>query len=124
MTSVTIPRGVTSIETSTFEDCTALTSVTIPDCVTSIGSSAFFECSSLTSVTIPESVTSIGFSAFGSCDKLKDVYYSGTRTQWESVEIGDSNSCLTDATIHYNAVHVHDLQLVPVSYTHLTLPTT
>ena len=113
MTSVTIPRGVTSIETSTFEDCTALTSVTIPDCVTSIGSSAFFECSSLTSVTIPESVTSIGFSAFGSCDKLKDVYYSGTRTQWESVEIGDSNSCLTDATIHYNAVHVHDLQLVP-----------
>ena len=113
LTSVTIPRGVTSIETSTFEDCTALTSVTIPDCVTSIGSSAFFECSSLTSVTIPESVTSIGFSAFGSCDKLKDVYYSGTRTQWESVEIGDSNSCLTDATIHYNAVHVHDLQLVP-----------
>ena len=110
---MTIPRGVTSIETSTFEDCTALTSVTIPDCVTSIGSSAFFECSSLTSVTIPESVTSIGFSAFGSCDKLKDVYYSGTRTQWESVEIGDSNSCLTDATIHYNAVHVHDLQLVP-----------
>ena len=113
LTSVTIPRGVTSIETSTFEDCTALTSVTIPDCVTSIGSSAFFECSSLSSVTIPESVTSIGFSAFGSCDKLKDVYYSGTRTQWESVKIGDSNSCLTDATIHYNAVHVHDLQLVP-----------
>ena len=113
LTSVTIPRGVTSIETSTFEDCTALTSVTIPDCVTSIGSSAFFECSSLSSVTIPESVTSIGFSAFGSCDKLKDVYYGGSSAQWESVKIGDSNSCLTDATIHYNAVHVHDLQLVP-----------
>ena len=81
----------------------SLTSVTIPDSVTSIGERAFQYCSSLTGVTIPDSVTSIGEGAFRGCSSLKDVYYAGSEVEWKKINIGDYNSSLTDATIHYNS---------------------
>ena len=103
LTSVTIPDSVTSIGYASFGNCDSLTSVTIPNSVTSIGNDAFRHCDSLTRVTIPNSVTSIGNYAFYSCDSLTDVYYSGTEEQWNKISIGDHNSCLTNATIHYNS---------------------
>ena len=133
--NMTIPESVTSISGYAFSGCGSLTSVTIPGRVTGIGGYAFFGCSnltdvtilegvigiggyafgggrSLTSVTIPRSVTSISEGAFDVCNQLKDVYYGGSDTQWKRVRIGDSNNCLTGATIHYNPVHVHDLLLI------------
>ena len=73
LASVTIPDGVTSIGTNTFNSCYALASVTIPDGVTSIGTSAFGSCYALASVTIPDGVTSIGNSAFQNCYALASV---------------------------------------------------
>lgn len=102
LTSVIIPNGVTSVDYGTFARCTGLTNVTIPDGVTSIGTSAFLECTGLTSVIIPNSVTSIHQWAFNGCSGLTDIYYSGTVSQWNSIEIRPGNSDLNDATIHYN----------------------
>ena len=76
------------------------TSYRIPEGVTSIGDYAFDGCG-LTSVTIPGSVTSIGSSAFSGCPSLKDVYYAGTQTQWDAVQIGDYNGPLFKATRHF-----------------------
>ena len=76
------------------------TSYKIPEGVTSIGDYAFDGCG-LTSVTIPGSVTSIGSSAFSGCASLKDVYYAGTQTQWDAVQIGDYNGLLFKATLHF-----------------------
>ena len=102
LTSVTIPDSVTSIPgEGAFRGCTGLTSVTIPDSVTSIGYSAFEGCAGLTSVTIPDSVTSIWPFAFYGCTGLKDVYYSGSKTQWEAIYIDGTNDALENATIHY-----------------------
>ncbi len=79
LTSVTIGKGVTSIERGAFYDCSGLTSVEIPDSVTSIGSSAFSDCYNLISVTIGASVKSIygdryGEYAFDECYSLVEVY--------------------------------------------------
>ena len=81
--------------------------------MTSIGIYAFYGCSGLTSVTIPEGVTSIGDRAFGGCDAITDVYYSGTEEDWQAIEIGNYNDALSDATIHYNYVHIHNLEHIP-----------
>ena len=78
------------------------TSYTIPNSVTSIGLGAFDSCTGLTSITIPNSVTSIGYEAFERCTGLKDVYYTGSKDEWEAISIGEYNDCLLNATIHYN----------------------
>ena len=102
LTSIAIPNSVTSIGNWAFFECTGLTSITIPNSVTSIGDGAFNSCTGLTSITIPDSVTSIGDLAFNGCTGLKDVYYTGSKDEWEAISIGAGNGCLLNATIHYN----------------------
>ena len=104
LTSFTIPDDVTSIGVRVFHGCTSLTSIVIPDSVTSIGDRAFSGCDSLTSVVIGDGVTSIDTYAFYNCESLTDVYYTGTKEEWAKISIGDFNSNLKNATIHYNYV--------------------
>lgn len=99
--SITIPDGVATIDWFVFSNCSSLTSITIPDSVTTICSGAFSDCSGLTSVEIPDSVTSIGDGAFANCNALTDVYYGGSRAEWNKIGIGRNNDQLTGATIHY-----------------------
>lgn len=99
--NIIIGNGVTSIGNGAFYDCLGLTSVTIGNSVTSIGKWAFYNCNHLTSVTIPSSVTNIGSSAFEECNSLAHVNYKGTEAQWNKIQIGDDNSCLTRAKRNY-----------------------
>ena len=103
LASITIPYGVTTIEYDAFRNCYRLTSIIIPESVSDIGVLAFSGCSSLASAIIPDSVTSIGSSAFSSCNSLSTIYYSGTASDWEKIEIGIKNDPLERATIYFNS---------------------
>ncbi len=102
LTNITMPDSLTYIEQGVFEGCTSLTSVTIPNSVTRIDYYTFSRCTSLTSVTIPDSVAYIYPYAFEGCTSLTDVYYTGSEEEWANIYIDDT--CLTNATIHYNWV--------------------
>lgn len=67
--------------------------------VTGIGARAFANCTQLTSVTIPKSVTSIKEGAFSGCTKLKDVYFAGSKAEWEKISGAGKNS-FGGAAIH------------------------
>jgi len=106
LTNVTIGNSVTSIGECAFIDCCSLTSITIPDSVESIGANAFVDCY-LTDIVIGKSVKSIGDYAFRGCFLLEDVFYAGSKEDWNKISIGKVNSILTKARIHYNSSSAH-----------------
>ena len=69
--------------------------------VTAIGEGVFENCNSLTSISLPEGLEKIGNKAFHNCSNLTDVYFNSTEWHWERIEIGDMNTSLTNATIHF-----------------------
>lgn len=70
-----------------------------------IGDFAFDDSRNLEAISIPTSVTYIGESAFENCAHLKDVYYEGTRSQWNNIFIENGNAALLGANIHFNSFH-------------------
>ena len=109
LTSITIPNSVTYISHSVFYGCTGLTSVTIPDGVTIIEYSAFYCCTGLTCVSLPKNVKTICSAAFFYCRNIKDVYYAGSETEWNAIDIRPDNEPITNASIHYvGETHTHD----------------
>jgi hypothetical protein len=128
LTSITLPYGITGLfngkEGGLFQDCSSLKSIIIPDSVTKIWLAAFWGCSSLTSITIPKSVTEISYEAFRYCNSLKDVYYTGTKAEWEKITIYNDeykgNDDLLNATIHYNSTTPSTIYLADKISTQIT----
>ena len=112
LTSIILPEEITCIEKSTFSDCRKLTSIILPERLSIIEFGAFNGCSSLTEINLPESLTNIGDWTFSGCSKLTnitlfkgltsvglyafssyakriDVYYEGTREEWEQIKQAD-----------------------------------
>lgn len=99
--SVTIGEGITEISNSLFAECKNLKSITIPKSVNRINPGAFAECRRLKSVVIPTSVKSIRDGAFSGCFLLANIYFEGSRKEWDTIKIGSSwISGTSDYTIH------------------------
>ncbi len=91
LTSVTLPKTITSISEGTFEGCTSLPTVTIPSNVTSIEKRSFLDCSSMSSIVIPKNVVSIGDGSFSGCESLEAFNYEGTIEELKNIKsVGDS----------------------------------
>lgn len=71
--------------------------------VNAIGENAFNGNTDITYVLIDRAVTSIGQGAFNLCSSLINVYYNGTKEEWETLcsSIGVSNDYLIDAKVYY-----------------------
>lgn len=73
-----ITEGVTSLSSSTFENCTTLVSVTIPEGITELGMYTFANCSSLKAVDLPSTITSIGSYCFSECWYIDSIICRAT----------------------------------------------
>lgn len=100
LTGVNIPTSVTYIRSAAFQKCMSLVGIMLPDGITTIDYYTFSGCNNLTSISIPASVKYIQYDAFAECSSLTDIYYSGSDTQWSTIEIG---CYLPEVTIHYNS---------------------
>lgn len=102
LTSVTLPQNIDRIGDGMFWNCMMLAKVEIPKGAQSIGAQAFASCSGLTELIIPDSVTTIGIAAFSN-SALKDIYYTGTEDQWNSIQkLGDTATQVSKVNVHYN----------------------
>ena len=83
---VAIGKNVKIIGDMAFYNCTNLKEITIPNGVTSIGKGAFQNCTNLINIIIPNGITSISELSFNDCKNLQDIFYDGTRQQWQEIK--------------------------------------
>ena len=105
--NVTLPEGLTEIGACMFDECEALKTLDIPESVTKVslgafegcwrleqidlknvenlGTDAFLGCSSLKKVIISKKMKNIEANVFSECSALSDIYYEGTKAQWQSI---------------------------------------
>lgn len=141
LTSVTLPNSITAIGPFVFSSCISLSTITIPETITTIytgafqnsglvfvrisnnvtriQSQAFSGCEKLMLIAIGDGLERINYRAFQECENLTDVYYVGTKMQWDAVKIEHSNDCLLDATVHYNSTGPEEWPIIASPSEHI-----
>lgn len=56
--------------------------------IAAIGDAAFEGCDSITYINLPQEIRSIGARAFADCKNLKNIYFGGTKAEWENLQKG------------------------------------
>ena len=110
LTSITLPSSLKTIGSDAFASCTSLQKIVIPNGVTVIPSEAFLGCTSLTEITIPRSVTRIAQNAFKNVS-LTTINYGGTEDEWKKIDIYNTdggNDTLVKQTPSNTAVQFGD----------------
>ncbi len=80
LTSLVLPKRMTSIGVQAFLGCVGLTSLVLPESLTSVGVDAFWGCSGLTSLVLPESLIVIGNYAFRNSGLTSITFLSSSIT--------------------------------------------
>ena len=100
---VIIGSGVTEVGIGIFAGCYGLERAIIHNGMTYLSNRMFAECNNLTSIAIPSSVGYIGEGAFSNCRNLSIVYFDGSKSEWDAIDIRDDNSYLLNAEIIFNS---------------------
>ena len=103
--NVRLSNNLTYLPYCIFSRCTSLKEMTVPYGVSNINSEAFAGCRSLERIIIPITVKIIGSKVFNGCINIKDIYYSGSESEWNAIK-GVSNATNSynqhAVTVHYN----------------------
>ncbi len=70
--------------------------------VNTIGEFAFAGCRELVSIELGENLTEVGMNAFQDCPCLTDIYFRGTKEQWESIRFAKGNYLMDKVRITVN----------------------
>lgn len=97
--SINIPSGIKEIPDFCFYFCSKLKNITLPEGVETIRYAAFTGCNEMTSVSFPKSLKTLEINSIGALPRLKNVYYRGTKSQWNKLT---KEVDFKDVTIKYN----------------------
>ena len=71
---------------------------------TTIASYAFYDCGNIETISLPAGVKSVGDYAFYDCKELTNLYFGGTKAEWEQIQFGSNwNFGANQYYLHYNA---------------------
>ena len=119
--NIELPNSVKDIGNYAFSECSELKNFDWPENVTKIGKGTFNKCGNLESIKIPASITSIEDYAFYKCNFLNNVDYTGTKAQWNAIEISD---LYNDSLFGYRVtIHCTDGDIVPNTENSITTGT-
>ena len=100
LTQLTFNKNLQTIGSNAFRLCSGLTQIELPDSLQSLGAYVFADCTSLTTVTLPQGVDKLNYT-FRNCTALKNVYFKGTREQWEAIPKSNWDYGTGEYTIHF-----------------------
>ena len=101
LSEVKMSENLRELNRDAFSSCTSLKSIDIPIGVKYIDNSVFFGCTALESISLPDSIVAIYTEAFRDCTSLRDIYFAGTKEQWNAIKVGEDNDALKTANIHF-----------------------
>lgn len=96
--------------------------IVIPDGITCIYSSDLDKNANFSSITLPDSLIEISNDTFFSVSdrNLKDIFFKGSKEEWESINIGYGNVKILNAKVHF--MKSSDNQLPSIEQDEITLP--
>ena len=94
----------TCIPENAFSGMYYIQEITIADGITDIGNYAFGDCTSLSLVCIPRTLKNISSVAFYNMKETSWVYYAGSQTEWDAINISEGNDRLKNSYFYYNTV--------------------
>ena len=97
-----VPQSVERINSYAFYGYSRLQEIKTSETLVSIGKQAFYNCVLLDTIIIEESVNEIQTLAFRTYfSYLPTVYYKGTSSKWDEINIDSSNDMLISAKRYY-----------------------
>ena len=81
----TVP--VITFSSQTFRGKSNITDIILPQSIERLPQGAFAGCSGLKRITIPRKVKTIKEGTFAGCRQLEDVYYEGTKEEWNRINL-------------------------------------
>ncbi len=93
-----------------FEDCNKLKSVDVKSGLKSIGERAFANCDSLQKIYLPSCLEAIGSCVFAYDNELSDLYFDGSKTQWDLVSKAETWDyfILNNLKVHWHCTVTFD----------------
>ena len=98
---IKLGKGITTIPFRCFYGDAELEEIDIPEGTVTISENAFENCTSLESILLPSTVKTIEHAAFKNAESLNEIIYTGSKEDFEKIEIAASNDYLLNAKIYY-----------------------
>ena len=84
----------------------------IPEGIEYIGKAAFKNCINLNYLKLPRSLRRIADEAFKGCDNLDEIFYDGSKADWERIQL-DMQAFGSTGWIHqYKTVYCNDGEVI------------
>ncbi len=99
-----VGNGITSIGKDLFNNLINLEEAELKENVSKIGENAFAN-TSLSTLILPANLKSIEKGAFGGIESIATITFMGTAEKWNSLSIGENNSCL-GGKINFKSVKI------------------
>ena len=104
---ITFSSGIAEMADGAIICCDRLTEIVIPEGSITIGREGIAGCRGLTTITLPSTLTEVHYEAFYGNTALTDIYYNGTKAQWDALFNENEFKSPTILTLHCNDGTTH-----------------
>ncbi len=94
--NISLPEGLKTLPAGCLKGCSALEGdIYLPKSLTTLGASVFEDCGQIRNFIIHSFLSSVGDNAFKNCGNVRRVYFAGPQARWNGVRIGIGNEALS-----------------------------